>query len=53
MAAARQKEMKDNITVVATTTLTAAGRVSELSQCSWMGELKAPSDDRPMAHLPG
>ena len=26
MAAARQKEMNDNITVVATTTLTAAGR---------------------------
>ena len=29
MAAARQKEMKDNITVVATTTLTVAVRCSD------------------------
>jgi hypothetical protein len=43
MAAARQKEMNDSITVVATTTLTAAGRcsdVTELSPRSPFGALK-------------
>jgi hypothetical protein len=32
MAAARQKEMNDNMTVVATTTLTAAGRFSNVTE---------------------
>jgi hypothetical protein len=38
MAAARQKEMNDNITVVATTTLTVAGRfpgVTEGESPNW------------------
>jgi hypothetical protein len=34
MAAARQNEMKDNITVVATTTFTAPGRCSNVTEFS-------------------
>ena len=40
MAAARQKEMNDNMTVVATTTLTVAGRCPEAKKT---GEAEKPS----------